>query len=65
MVPQCVVCRSASGGSTEQVFPVAKMAELKKLKTGGSSSNRHVLGAEISCMGVSHVTLLSKESSLG
>ena len=46
-----MTCRSASGGSMEQVFPIAKMAELKKLKTG--SGDRHVLGAEISSVGVS------------
>jgi len=52
-----VTCRSASGGSMEQVFPIAKMAELKKLKTG--SGDRHVLGAEISSVGVSGGTLSS------
>ena len=52
-----MTCRSASGGSMEQVFPIAKMAELKKLKTG--SGDRHVLGAEISSVGVSGGTLSS------
>ena len=49
---QHVVFRSASGGSTEQVFPVTKMAELKKLRTGGNSIDRHVLGTEITSVGV-------------
>ena len=35
-------------------FPVAKVAELKKLKT--VSSERHVLGSELSSLGVSYLT---------
>ncbi|KAK2194115.1 hypothetical protein NP493_2g08028 [Ridgeia piscesae] len=50
LVARSVGDRSASGGSMEQVFPIAKMAELKKLKTG--SGDRHVLGAEISSVGL-------------
>ena len=34
-------------------FPVAKVAELKKLKT--VSSERHVLGSELSSLGVSYL----------
>ena len=38
-------------------FPVAKVAELKKLKT--MSSDRPVLGSEISGVGVSELEMIS------
>jgi len=44
-------CRPLSGSGSEMGVPVPKVAELKKLRT--STSDRQVLGAEITSIGVS------------